>query len=305
MHIPDGFVSEPLNIVTASLSSIAIVASLWGLKRQSLHQNGPKASLIASTAALIFAAQMLNFPIGGGTSGHLLGGVLAVALLGPWGGCLALSLVLAVQALFFADGGITALGSNILNMAVVGGLFCSPLMQALRRVLPAGRTGDYASVALTSWLSVVTASSLCAVELAMSGTTPLATTLPAMAGTHALIGLGEAALTLAALVILQGASLKKLERNHVALAFSMAVLLALFFSPLASSAPDGLEKVASDLGFLSAATDAVWAHSLLPDYQVTPLGASALSTGIAGLLGTLLVFGLGFGATRRVTAVRS
>jgi cobalt/nickel transport system permease protein len=150
------------------------------------------------TAAFVFAAQMLNFPVAGGTSGHFLGAALAAVLLGPWLACVVLAVVLLVQAFLFADGGITALGANVLNMGVIGGLGAGLLLAAARRVLPRTRTAFLAATAVAAWASVVLGAAACAVQLAISGTVGLGTVLPAMVGVHMLIGVGEAVITVAA-----------------------------------------------------------------------------------------------------------
>ena len=149
--------------------------------------------LLGVTAAFVFAAQMLNFPVAGGTSGHFLGAALAAILLGPWLACLVLAVVLVVQAFVFADGGITALGANILNMGVIGALLVGGLMLAARRGAAAAAAARCSRVAgVGAWLAVMAGAAACALELAISGTVPLGTVLPAMLGVHALIGVGEA-----------------------------------------------------------------------------------------------------------------
>jgi cobalt/nickel transport system permease protein len=141
---------------------------------------------------------MLNFPVAGGTSGHFLGAALATILLGPWLACLVLAVVLLVQAFLFADGGVSALGANILNMGVVGALGAGLVMGVAMRVLPRTRRAFLGAAAVASWLAVVAGSIACSFELALSGTVPLGTVLPAMVGVHALIGVGEAVVTVAA-----------------------------------------------------------------------------------------------------------
>jgi len=150
------------------------------------------------TAAFVFAAQMLNFPVAGGTSGHFLGAALAAVLLGPWLACLVLAVVLAAQAFVFADGGITALGANVLNMGVIGGVVVGGLMLFARRVLPNTRATLLGVTAAGAWLAVIAGAAACAVQLAVSDTVPLATVLPAMLGVHTVIGFGEAVITVAA-----------------------------------------------------------------------------------------------------------
>ncbi len=192
MHIPDGFVSGPVNVATYAVS---IVACGLAVSRANRTVGERQIPLLGVTAAFIFAAQMLQFPVAGGTSGHFLGALLAAVLLGPLNACLIMTLVLGIQCLAFADGGLTALGTNIFNMGIIGGIGCYYLFQALKLVLPKTRRGFLAAVAISAWSSVVLASAVCALELAVSGTSPLKVALPAMTAVHALIGLGEAIIT--------------------------------------------------------------------------------------------------------------
>lgn len=191
MHIPDGFLSPPVWICSWAFS----LAGVWFfIKKVSALMQERMVPLMGVASAFIFAAQMINFPVAGGTSGHLLGGVLAAIFLGPWAGALVITIVLIAQALIFQDGGITALGANILNMAVfatVGGYYIYYFLGLLFK----GRKGIVFATAVAAWVSVVIASSLCALELALSGTSPLAIVLPAMVGIHAIIGAGEALIT--------------------------------------------------------------------------------------------------------------
>jgi len=191
MHIPDGFLTArvwvPLWIVGGW--------HVWNSLKRAGRELGEKTvPLMGVMAAFIFAAQMLNFPVAGGTSGHLLGGVLAAALLGPWGGAVVISTVLVVQCLIFQDGGLTALGANIVNMGLIG----SSLGYCVYAVVRHGsgeRFRILSAAAVASWCSVVLAGIACAFELAMSGTSPLRVALPAMAAVHVLIGIGEAVIT--------------------------------------------------------------------------------------------------------------
>jgi cobalt/nickel transport system permease protein len=195
MHIPDGFLAPE---VAAACAVPAAGAVGYGLRRASRELEERQVPLLGVTAAFVFAAQMLNFPVAGGTSGHFLGAALAAVLLGPWLAGLVLSVVLVVQAFVFADGGITALGANVLNMGVIGGLAVGGLMVAARRVLPQSRAALLAVSGIGAWLAVVAGAAACSVELAISGTVPLGTVLPAMLGVHALIGIGEGVITAAA-----------------------------------------------------------------------------------------------------------
>ncbi|GAA1378248.1 energy-coupling factor ABC transporter permease [Luteococcus sanguinis] len=194
MHIPDGFLDAPVCLVTAAGSLAAVTMALRGCRRELDDRAAPLAGLVA---AFVFAAQMVNFPVAAGTSGHLLGGALAVALVGPWTAMLCLTVVLAVQCLLFADGGITALGANTWNMAVVGVLIAWAVMTVLARVLPRTRMTVLATVALAGLASVLAAAGSFVALYALGGTVdvPLGTVLGAMLGVHTLIGLGEAAIT--------------------------------------------------------------------------------------------------------------
>lgn len=195
MHIPDGFLSGGI----AALAAIpAIVAVAWGLRVADRDLDEARVPLLGVLAAFIFAAQMLNFPIAGGTSGHFLGATLAAVLLGPWLACLVMAVVLTTQAFVFADGGISALGANILNMGVLGALLGGFALAAVARLLPPTRSAYLGSVAVFAWLAVMIGATATSVELALSGTVPLGTVLPAMLGVHALIGIGEGVITVAA-----------------------------------------------------------------------------------------------------------
>ena len=188
MHIPDGLVSVPISIATAVVSTGVGAAAVARARRTLGEKNVP---ILGVSAAFVFAAQMLNFPVAAGTSGHFLGALLVALLLGPLNGFLVMAVVLVIQSLLFADGGLTALGTNIFNMGIVGGLGGYGLFRLLTLTLPRRRGVFVAAAAVSAWFSVVLAASVCAVELALSGTSPLALALPAMAGVHVLIGIGE------------------------------------------------------------------------------------------------------------------
>ncbi|MEX2276086.1 MAG: energy-coupling factor ABC transporter permease [Actinomycetota bacterium] len=194
MHIPDGFID-------AGVSAGAGVAAAGGigvcLKKTADTLEDKQAPLAGLVAAFIFAVQMLNFPVAAGTSGHLLGGVLAAVLVGPWTGAICVALVLLVQAIFFADGGISALGLNIVNMALIGALGGYAIFVGIRKVLPSNRTVVVAAAGIAAGMSVVLASIGFWVEYAIGGVgnAPLPTVFAAMAGTHALIGIGEGVIT--------------------------------------------------------------------------------------------------------------
>ncbi|HEX6026484.1 MAG TPA: energy-coupling factor ABC transporter permease [Solirubrobacter sp.] len=195
MHIPDGFLSTEVAVACWVPAAAAVGI---GLKRANAELDERRVPLLGVTAAFVFAAQMLNFPVAGGTSGHFLGAALAAILLGPWLACLVLAVVLGVQAFVFADGGITALGANVLNMGVIGALVVGGLMHAARRVAGRSRTALLAISGAGAWLAVMAGATTTSLALAISGTVPLGTVLPAMLGVHALIAIGEAVVTVAA-----------------------------------------------------------------------------------------------------------
>ncbi|MEW6553971.1 MAG: energy-coupling factor ABC transporter permease [Actinomycetota bacterium] len=192
MHIPDGFLSTGVSIATGVVAAGAVGYGLYRAREELDEKTVP---MLALCAAFVFAAQMLNFPVAGGTSGHFLGGVLVAVLLGPWLGSLVIALVLLVQCLGFADGGLTALGANIFNMAVIGTILSYYIFYGIKRLLPKSRTAFLGATGVVAWLSVMLASGAVSFELAISGTTPLSVTLPAMLGVHAIIGVGEAIIT--------------------------------------------------------------------------------------------------------------
>jgi len=192
MHAPDGFVSVPL-LAVLWVVDIAVLA--YAVRRINASMDDRAVPLMGVMAAFIFAAQMFNFQVAGGTSGHLLGGVLAAVLLGPWAGSIVMTAVLAVQALVFQDGGILALGANIFNMAVVGTLGGYALYRALAAVFGGEQRARIPAAAIAAWASVMLGSGAMALELGISGTTDLGVALTAMLGVHTLIGIGEALIT--------------------------------------------------------------------------------------------------------------
>ena len=196
MHIPDGFLTNAINLTTAGISGLTLALALKKAKQELSEKEIP---LVGVTAAFIFAAQMINFPVAGGTSGHFLGAALASILLGPWLSFIIMSLVLVLQCLGFADGGLTALGSNIVNMGLIGGIGSYLMFRFFQFLFPKNSRGFLLASALAAWFSVVLASLACALELGLSGTSPFSLVIPSMMGFHALIGIGEALITTAIL----------------------------------------------------------------------------------------------------------
>jgi cobalt/nickel transport system permease protein len=194
VHIPDGFVNAPTSLAAGAVAAGGVGVSLRRAAQTLQERQAPLAGLVA---AYIFAVQMLNFPVAAGTSGHLLGGALAAVLVGPWAAALCVSVVLVVQALLFADGGLSALGLNIVNMALVTAWGGYAIFLLLRRALPATKTGVTISAGVAAGISVVLASIAFVVEYAIGGTggAPVGTVLAAMVGVHTLIGIGEGIIT--------------------------------------------------------------------------------------------------------------
>jgi cobalt/nickel transport system permease protein len=199
LHAPDGFLSVAVAALMWALT-IAVLAVAVSRAGRSLDERA--VPLMGVTAAFIFAAQMVNFPVAGGTSGHLLGGVLAAVLLGPWVGTLVMACVVAVQALVFQDGGLLVLGANIFNMGIIGTLGGYVLYVALCRALGGEARARLPAAGTAAWVAVVLGSLAMALQLAASGTSPLVVALSAMLGTHALIGIGESLITVGALALL-------------------------------------------------------------------------------------------------------
>lgn len=193
MHIPDGFLDLKTCVVTAAASAAAVGYAMRRVRTDATEAQMP---VMALTAAFVFAAQMINFPIIGGTSGHLLGSALATILLGPWAATLVMTVVLVIQCLVFMDGGITALGANVLNMAVAGVLISYLVYKGLGGI-GGGRKKALLSTFAASWMSVAAGAALCALELAASGTVRLGIALGAMLFWHSFIGIGEGVITTA------------------------------------------------------------------------------------------------------------
>ncbi len=212
MHIPDGF----LNVVTAAATYVVSASGVgYSIKRANQKLGERHVPLMGVMGAFIFAAQMLNFPVIGGTSGHLIGGALAAILLGPWAGTLIMACVLIVQCLIFQDGGITALGANVFNMGLVACFVGYYLYRTVTALMGESRTSRLAGGFAGAWASVFVAAVACAIELAVSGKSPLGVALPAMAGVHALIGIGEGLITAAALSFVTATRADLLELQEV------------------------------------------------------------------------------------------
>jgi cobalt/nickel transport system permease protein len=295
MHVPDGFLSVLVSLV---LWAVSIIVVGYALVRVNKDLGERQVPMMGVLAACIFAGQMLNFSVTGGTSGHLLGAALATILLGPWAGILVLTCVVGVQALIFQDGGLLALGANIFNMGVIGVTVSYTAYRTVQKIAGRRTWGIVAGGFAAAWLSIVISSLAAALELALSGTSPANIAVPAMGGIHMLIGIGEGLITVGALSFLYAARRDLLKagaaappRGGLAWVFGLLIALTLAIaSPIASTNPDGLEWVAEQLGFLHTARQP--SFTLIPGYIMPGISNEALATIIAGVLGTLIVFGV-------------
>ena len=294
MHLPDGFLST---LVSLGLWAVSIVAVGISLRHVGRELNQRQVPLMGVIAAAVFAGQMLNFAVAGGTSGHLLGSALATILVGPWAAIIVMTTVVSIQALVFQDGGLLALGANLFNMAIIGTTVAYFVYTSIRKLSGEKAWGLFLGGVAAAWASIVAAALACALELAVSGTSPANIAVPAMGGIHMLIGVGEALITFGALAFINGARRDLFRRDSKAAApgvpvylfgLGIALLLAVL-SPFASAHPDGLEWVAGQNGFLDAARDPI--YRLIPDYIFPGISNEALATVVAGIVGTLLVLG--------------
>jgi cobalt/nickel transport system permease protein len=298
MHIPDGFLSTLVSIVFWVISVLALA---YALRRTDKDLGERQLPLMGVLAAAIFAGQMLNFSITGGTSGHLLGAAIATILVGPWPAVIVMTTVVSIQALIFQDGGLLALGANLFNMAVVGVAISYFVYTSLRRLAGGRPWSQFVSGFAAAWSSIFIASLSAALQLALSGTSPANIAVPAMAGIHTLIGVGEGMITVGALTFLLATRRDLLARDQASarggvgvwvFGLGIALLLAVL-SPLASANPDGLEWVAEQKGFLEAARGPL--YNLIPDYVLPGVSNEALATILAGIVGTLIVFAVALG----------
>jgi cobalt/nickel transport system permease protein len=301
MHLPDGFLDAKTALIATGAAAAGVALALKQVRSTVAARQMP---MLGLSAAFVFAAQMLNFPVAGGTSGHLVGGVLAAVLLGPSAAVLVMTCVLLVQCLMFADGGLMALGANIFNMAIVnacGGYFVFRLTKSLIR-MEEPRATVFAA-AFAAWCGTVFASVSCAGQLALSRTAPWSLGFPAMVNVHMLIGLGEGlATSLVVLAVMRARSdlvAHNREQGTPAawgfLGYGMLITLglAIFVAPFACSWPDGLEAVAKSLGFEPNTAPAV-INAPLADYRLPFIGSAAGATAVAGAIGTILAFGAAY-----------
>ena len=194
MHIPDGFIDLPTSLAFMGVSAVGVGVALKGAKSELSDKTAPLAGL---ATVFIFAAQMINFPVAAGTSGHLLGGALAAVLIGPWAATLSITIVLILQALLFADGGLTAIGLNVFNMSLVGVWVSYAIFTLVKKLLPKGKGAIPIAAFIAALVEVPIAASSFVFQYAIGSvaTIPVSTVFAAMFSTHVLIGIGEAFIT--------------------------------------------------------------------------------------------------------------
>ncbi|HEY4568126.1 MAG TPA: energy-coupling factor ABC transporter permease [Kribbella sp.] len=335
MHVPDGFFNAPTSVATGLIAAGAVGFSLQRANRE-IRETGP--ALAGLTAAFVFAVQMVNFPVGAGTSGHLLGGALAAALVGPWTAVLVMSTVLLVQGLLFADGGLTALGTNITLMGLITVLVGYALTRTVLQVLPR-RMGSVVPAATVGALFSVPVAAVAFTGLSAIGGAvdiPLGKLAAAMVGWHVLVGIGEAVITAAVLSAVVGTrpdlvyAARHLQQDLVlvdadgntstvspdrpiaakpagrSLGVGVAVTLVVAggLSLFASAHPDGLEFVGAKLGFDSAAKESAVGGSPLADYGVSGIGNAQVSGALAGIIGVLVTIVVGL-ALAKLASLRA
>ncbi|HEY5686114.1 MAG TPA: energy-coupling factor ABC transporter permease [Acidimicrobiia bacterium] len=310
MHVPDGFINGATSLGAALVAAGGLGAALRRGAATLRERQIPFAGL---AAAFVFVLQMLNFPVAAGTSGHLLGGALAAILLGPAMGITVISVVVIVQALLFADGGVTALGLNVLNMAVLTALSGWLVFRMVMWAAPKRPGVLMVATMVAAWASVVVSAAGFALQYGIGGQGGVdpGTVFAAMVGVHALIGIGEGIITagvVGAVLAVRpdlvtgavrhgvGAGIVRPSRVSMAAFAAAGVLVALvlvvFVAPLASGDPDGLERVAADTGFLEAAEEPVFGGPLT-GYGVAGIESEALGTVFSGLVGIIATFGVG------------
>jgi len=300
MHIPNGFLTDPVCAATTLASAAALGYGIARLRRDEFASSAP---LMAATGAGIFAAQMVNFPIDGATSGHVIGAALAAIALGPWRGMLTMTIVLAVQSLVFGDGGLAVLGANVLNMAVVSTLVSWGVYQFTTRRL-GGMPGQLAGAGAAAFASVLAAAVACSAELAISGTFAAGEVLSAMLSVHLVIALCEGLITVsivAAAMAISAQPRLASPRNLAIVGIAAAIAVAALLAPLASSSPDGLERVAENLNFAALAVDT---FAIVPEYELPGVSSPLMAVALAGVFGVAIVavasYAIGRTATVRV-----
>jgi cobalt/nickel transport system permease protein len=294
MHVPDGF----MNVTMSAATGVISFGTLWAYIRSAKDLVADKfIALTGMMSALIFVLQMINFPIAAGTSGHLLGGALAVIVLGPRLGLICLSVVVIIQSLLFADGGLSALGVNVLNMAIVTSATSWFIVKYWIKFIGKNKTSIVSVSVLAGILSVVFSSIAFTIQYAIGGTIsiPVGTVLLAMVTTHFIIGFGEGVITALIITLLIRVrpdliyAYERSDENTTKVSFYglfiILILLLSLVTPFASSSPDGLESVAEEFGFTQ--TDGI--VLLLDDYGISAVNNDFISTVLSALLGVIVL----------------
>jgi len=294
MHVPDGF----MNVTMSAATGVISFGTLWAYIRSAKDLVADKfIALTGMMSALIFVLQMINFPIAAGTSGHLLGGALAVIVLGPRLGLICLSVVVIIQSLLFADGGLSALGVNVLNMAIVTSATSWFIVKYWIKFIGKNKTSIVSVSVLAGILSVVFSSIAFTIQYAIGGTIsiPVGTVLLAMVTTHFIIGFGEGVITALIVTLLIRVrpdliyAYERSDENTTKVSFYglfiILILLLSLVTPFASSSPDGLESVAEEFGFTQ--TDGI--VLLLDDYGIGAVNNDFISTVLSALLGVIVL----------------
>lgn len=294
MHVPDGF----MNVTMSAATGVISFGTLWAYIRSAKDLIADKfIALTGMMSALIFVLQMINFPIAAGTSGHLLGGALAVIVLGPRLGLICLSVVVIIQSLLFADGGLSALGVNVLNMAIVTSATSWFIVKYWIKFIGKNKTSIVSVSVLAGILSVVFSSIAFTIQYAIGGTIsiPVGTVLLAMVTTHFIIGFGEGIITALIITLLIRVrpdliyAYERSDENTTKVSFYglfiILILLLSLVTPFASSSPDGLESVAEEFGFTQ--TDGI--VLLLDDYGISAVNNDFISTVLSALLGVTVL----------------
>ena len=294
MHVPDGF----MNVTMSAATGVISFGTLWAYIRSAKDLIADKfIALTGMMSALIFVLQMINFPIAAGTSGHLLGGALAVIVLGPRLGLICLSVVVIIQSLLFADGGLSALGVNVLNMAIVTSATSWFIVKYWIKFIGKNKTSIVSVSVLAGILSVVFSSIAFTIQYAIGGTIsiPVGTVLLAMVTTHFIIGFGEGVITALIITLLIRVrpdliyAYERSDENTTKVSFYglfiILILLLSLVTPFASSSPDGLESVAEEFGFTQ--TDGI--VLLLDDYGISAVNNDFVSTVLSALLGVTVL----------------
>lgn len=317
MHAPDGFLNAGTAVAAAAVSAGTLSVALHQVKQTVSEKAIPLAGI---TAAFVFAAQMINFPVAAGTTGHLMGGALAAILLGPHLGAVVVAVVVLVQAVVFADGGLTALGYNILNMAIIPAYGGYAAYTMFRWLLRSGSGGVIGATALAAWLSVVLSAAAFSIQWLFGATAPVPFTrvFAAMVGVHAVIGVGEAVISALAIgAVLSSrpdlvfgtrdldpsqASVRSRVpfRTFIIGGLLAALFLAAIVSQFAVDSPDGLEWVAETEGFADSAREHDRAGSIFAEYATVGIENKSLSIAIAGTVGTVTTLLVVWGMTMAV-----